>query len=79
MFAGDLTMGLSLAGGVMTPGSWGHVAFAIDATGTAKLFVDGAEVASGLFQGAVPFALLIQQYFSHVSVQLSVAAAHIQQ
>lgn len=51
MFAGDLTMGLSLRGGSLTPGRWGHVAFAIDATGTAKLFVDGTEVASGSFQG----------------------------
>lgn len=52
MFAGDLTMGLSLAGGAVTPGRWGHMAFAIDTTGTAKLFVDGAEAASGSFQGA---------------------------
>eukprot|EP00752_Nemacystus_decipiens_P002251 g2132.t2 len=51
MFAGDLTMGLTLAGGSLTPGRWGHVAFAIDTTGTAKLFVDGVEVASGSFRG----------------------------
>lgn len=51
MCAGDLSMGLSLAGGALTPGRWGHVAFAVDTTGTAKLFVDGAEVASGSFQG----------------------------
>ncbi|CAN0181713.1 unnamed protein product [Pylaiella littoralis] len=52
MYAGDLTIGLSLRGGVLTPGCWGHVAFTFDAAGTARLYVDGTEVASGSFQGA---------------------------
>lgn len=55
MYAGDLTMGLTLTGGALTPGRWGHVAFSIDTTGTAKLFVDGAEVASGSFQGGLRY------------------------
>ncbi len=51
MNAGDLTSGISVQGGALMPGRWGHVAFAIDAAGMARLFVDGSEVASGLFQG----------------------------
>lgn len=52
MRAGDQTVGITLEGGVLLPGRWGHVAFAIEATGIAKLIVDGAEVASGVFQGS---------------------------
>lgn len=51
MFAGDLNTGISFGGGVLVPGRWGHVAFAIDAAGSAKLFVDGSEVGSGSFRG----------------------------
>lgn len=58
MWATDLSTGLSLAGGALTPGRWGHVAFAIDAAGSAKLFVDGAEVASGSFQGVLRLVAL---------------------
>lgn len=41
-----------LTGGVLVPGRWVHVAFAVDASGAAKLIVDRAEVASGIVQGA---------------------------
>ncbi|CAM9143892.1 unnamed protein product [Scytosiphon promiscuus] len=51
MFAGDLSTGISFGGGVLVPGRWGHVAFAVDAAGSAKLFVDGSEVGSGSFRG----------------------------
>ncbi|CAN0408163.1 unnamed protein product, partial [Ectocarpus sp. 12 AP-2014] len=47
-----LTTGISFSGGVLAPGRWGHVAFSIDAAGSAKLFVNGSEVASGSFQGS---------------------------
>ncbi|CAM9164819.1 unnamed protein product [Ectocarpus sp. 8 AP-2014] len=47
-----LTTGISFSGGVLAPGRWGHVAFSIDAAGSAKLFVNGSEVASASFQGS---------------------------
>lgn len=51
MRSGDQRIGISLTGGILMPGRWGHVAFAIDAAGSAKLIVDGAEVSAGIFQG----------------------------
>ena len=47
----DQSVGVSLRGGVLLPGRWGHVAFAIDAAGAAKLVVDGVDVASAIFRG----------------------------
>lgn len=44
-------MGVSLQGGVLHPEKWGHVAFSVDRDGYTVLMVDGASVASGLFQG----------------------------
>lgn len=67
MYAGDLTIGLSLRGGVLTPGCWGHVAFTFDAAGTARLYVDGTEVASGSFQGTLFAFASVKVEFSGLS------------
>lgn len=52
MRAGDETRGVSLDGGILRPGRWGHVAFSIDQSGGARLTVDGAEADWKLFRGA---------------------------
>lgn len=70
MYAGDLTNGLSLQGGILTPGCWGHVAFTADAAGNAKLFVDGTEVASGKFKGIFFAFACVTSVFSAVSLHL---------
>lgn len=53
MRAGDESLGVFLHGGHLFPGRWGHIAFSIDRAGGARLTVDGAEVARGIFQGAM--------------------------
>lgn len=53
MAGSDQSLGIHLKGGVLLPGRWGHVAFAIDVVGAAKLIVDGVQVASGVFRGAL--------------------------
>ena len=68
--AGDLTVGLTLTGGALTPGRWGHVAFAIDTTGTSKLFVDGAEVASGSFQGVQISTHILSVFFDRAAARV---------
>lgn len=79
MYAGDLTNALSLSGGTLAVGCWGHVAFAVDAAGAAKLFVDGTEVASGSFQGTFlryqcdPVFSVISVHQSHLSPVLAVS------
>lgn len=53
MRAGDESLGVFLHGGYLFPGRWGHIAFSIDRAGGARLTVDGAEVARGIFEGAM--------------------------
>lgn len=58
MAGSDQSLGVQLKGGVLLPGCWGHVAFAIDVVGAAKLIVDGVQVASGIFRGVLYNSLI---------------------